>query len=89
MVTSRCGILCEQCAYQEETGCEGCTKMEQPLWAESCPVKSCCEAKNLEFCGICTDFPCELLNSFAYDKEHGDNGKRITQCRLWAQNRNT
>ncbi|MEW6710633.1 MAG: DUF3795 domain-containing protein, partial [Candidatus Riflebacteria bacterium] len=30
-------------------------------------------------------FPCQLLNKFAYDKEQGDNGKRIEQCRLWAQ----
>jgi hypothetical protein len=36
-------------------------------------------------CGIvCGDFPCDLLNQFAYDKEQGDDGKRIEQCRKWA-----
>jgi hypothetical protein len=33
---------------------------------------------------MCGDFPCDLLNQFAYDKEQGDNGKRIEQCRKWA-----
>ena len=32
----------------------------------------------------CGGFPCDLLNMFAYDKEQGDNGKRIEQCRKWA-----
>jgi hypothetical protein len=26
-----------------------------------------------------------LLNQFAYDKEQGDDGKRIEQCRKWAR----
>jgi hypothetical protein len=25
-----------------------------------------------------------LLHQFAYDKEQGDNGKRIEQCKAWA-----
>ena len=35
-------------------------------------------------CGEC-DFPCDLLNQFAYDKEQGDDGKRIEQCRKWTE----
>jgi general stress protein 26 len=27
--------------------------------------------------------PCDLLNEFAYDKDHGDNGKRIEVCKIW------
>ena len=45
--------------------------------------ESCCENKNLAHCGQCDIFPCELLMQFAYDKEQGDEGKRIEQCRCW------
>jgi hypothetical protein len=66
--------------------CGGCVKIDKPFWAgeNSCPVKSYCENKNYEHCGVCAAFPCDLLNRFAYDKEQGDDGKRIEQCRKWA-----
>ena len=57
--------------------------MEMPFWADSCPVKSCCEDKNHEHCGTCENFTCELLHQFAYDEKQGDNGKRIEQCKKW------
>jgi len=83
MVESRCGILCDQCTYKEEMGCDGCINIEKPFWGESCPLKTCCESRKLEHCGLCQEFPCDLLNKFAYDKEQGDNGLRIEQCRNW------
>lgn len=83
MVESRCGILCSECGYREQTGCKGCTFITHPFWGESCPLKACGEAKGHEHCGQCADFPCDLLHQFAYDKEQGDNGKRIEQCRRW------
>ena len=78
MVESRFGILCNECAYKEEMNCGGCLNIQKPFWGDSCPVKDCCEAKKLEHCGKCNEFPCDLLNEFAYDK-----GKRQTgsfQC---------
>lgn len=83
MIESRCGILCGECEYKESTGCGGCVAIDKPFWGESCPVKSCCEGRQNTNCGGCDSFPCELLNSFAYDKEQGDDGKRIEQCRQW------
>jgi len=64
-------------------GCQGCTLIEKPFWGDACPVKSCCEERGHEHCGQCLDFPCGLLNEFAYDEKQGDNGKRIETCRLW------
>lgn len=87
MIESRCGILCGECGYREQTGCAGCVPIDKPFWGECCPVKACCEAKKLEFCGECGEFPCALLTQFAYDKEQGDDGRRIEQCRLWAEKR--
>jgi len=63
--------------------CEGCIAIDKPFWGDFCPVKSCCEGRGLEHCGQCTEFPCSLLNEFAYDKKQGDGGKRIEICRLW------
>jgi hypothetical protein len=85
MIESRCGINCSKCEYKEATGCKGCVNIDKPFWGEKCPVKSCCESKELLHCGKCETFPCDLLNSFAYDKDQGDNGLRIEQCRKWAK----
>ncbi len=82
MVESRCGIYCSECEYKISMGCKGCVNIEKPFWGE-CLVKKCCENKELEHCGQCSKFPCELLISFSYDKEQGDNGLRIKHCRMW------
>jgi len=83
MIESRCGILCSRCKYKDEVGCAGCINIDKPFWGDSCPVKNCCERQGTLHCGLCSDFPCTLLNEFAYDKEQGDDGLRIEQCRLW------
>ena len=85
MIESRCGIVCSACEYRDKMKCKGCVKITKPFWGDQCPVKACCESKKLENCGLCSNFPCQLLNKFAYDKEQGDNGKRIEQCRAWAK----
>lgn len=85
MIESRCGIACSQCEYKEKMNCDGCVNITKPFWGESCPVKSCCESKKIASCGFCDNFPCELLNQFAYDKEQGDDGKRIKQCEIWCK----
>ena len=84
MVESRCGILCSACLYRTEKNCAGCLNIDKPFWGDSCPVKSCCEGKNLEHCGLCDEFPCNLLCEFAYDQKQGDDGLRIGQCQIWA-----
>lgn len=81
-IESRCGILCGECEYKETMGCKGCVNIENPFWGE-CPVKASCEGKSYEHCGQCGEFPCGLLNSFAYDEKQGDGGKRIKQCEKW------
>ena len=83
MIESRCGILCGQFQYREQMGCPGCVNIDKPFWADACPVKACTEGKTHAHCGQCQNFPCQLLNQFAYDETQGDGGKRIEQCRLW------
>lgn len=83
MIESRCGILCSECEYREQMNCGGCVNIDKPFWGEACPLKQCSEEKSCGHCGACPEFPCTVLNQFAYDKEQGDNGKRIEQCRIW------
>lgn len=64
-------------------GCAGCVNILKPFWGEQCEVKKCCEDKGHEYCGECDSFPCELLVSFAFDEQEGDNGKRIENCKMW------
>ena len=83
MIESRCGLLCSECSFRESMNCKGCIQMEKPFWADSCPLKSCCEAKGHRHCGECGDFVCAQLHTFAYDMEQSDNGARIEQCKSW------
>ncbi len=83
IIESRCGIRCSDCDYKEKMNCKGCVNIDKPIWGDECPVKKCCEDKKLENCGLCNDFPCELLNQFAYDEDQGDNGLRIEHCKKW------
>ena len=85
-VESRCGIECSQCDFQDTINCKGCLNIQKPFWGEVCPLKKCSEDKNLSCCGECKEFPCDLLKSFAYDKEQGDNGERIKNCARWCHN---
>jgi len=58
--------------------------MDKPFWGDACDVKSCCESKGHDHCGQCSQLPCDTLNQFAYAEQEGDNGKRIENCRSWA-----
>lgn len=84
MIESRCGLLCSSFNCKEAFGfdCQGCAKEKNIPWGQ-CDVKICCEAKGHEHCGLCGEFPCEVLTRFSYDETHGDNGERIEQCKVW------
>jgi hypothetical protein len=84
MIESRCGIKCSNCEYKEQMNCAGCVAISNPFWGD-CPVKGCCESKENGNCGECDQFPCGQLNQFAYDKEQGDDGARIMQCKIWCK----
>jgi len=82
MFESRCGVCCKVCERKEKVKCNGCIHMEKPFWGGTCGVKSCCEAKGLNHCGECEEFPCELLSNMG--KEQGyDPMLKIEQCRIW------
>ena len=80
---ARCGIVCEGCKFIRENNCGGCRETGgNPFWGE-CRLAKCSIEKELEHCGECSDFPCDMLREFAYDKEQGDDGKRIEMLEKW------
>ncbi|QNM06368.1 DUF3795 domain-containing protein [Qiania dongpingensis] len=84
MFESRCGICCDSCEGKTEVNCKGCLNMKTPFWGGDCEVKSCCEAKGLNHCGECKEFPCETISSMG--KEQGyDPEPRLLKCRQWAE----
>ena len=87
-VQSRCGLLCDGCAFKASHGCAGCVALSgKPFWGE-CPVAACCQAKGYAHCGECADIPCEQLRGFSCGEgEHCDKpaGARIAVCRAWAE----
>ena len=86
-VQSRCGLLCDGCAYKASHGCAGCIALNgRPFWGE-CPVAACCQDKGYAHCGECGELPCDKLRAFSCgDGEHCDkpSGARIAICRAWA-----
>ena len=85
-IESRCGLLCSECSFREGCGCGGCVETNGHPFHGECPIAICCQSKSHSHCGECPDIPCEQLYAYSYlDKEHGDNGKRIEQCKAWAK----
>jgi hypothetical protein len=62
-----CGIYCGGCSFLDGK-CKGCfsergrvfwTKLDE-TYSNACPIWECCvERKELEHCGLCSDFPCD------------------------------
>lgn len=89
MCCSKCGLDCGKCSLKEEYGCSGCLEMTDGYWGEKCEIKACCEEKGLEHCGLCGDFPCEMLLDYSYDPETGDDGERLLNCKKWADEKSS
>jgi len=79
----RCGVDCEACEYRKQTGCPGCQAAEGKLFWGECAVAKCCLGKGHDHCGQCQEFPCAMLNEYAFEPEHGDQGARIRSLEAW------
>ena len=76
-----CGLDCGKCPSRAEAGCPGCQGAAGKMYWGECQVATCCIEKGVAHCGECDEFPCDVLNEFAYSKDHGDNGRRIERLR--------
>lgn len=89
MYQSRCGLCCDKCENRVKCDCPTCFELEEGNWAGDCEIKNCCEEKQLEHCGLCPDFPCDLLRNTAFDPDEGDDGERLVTLKRWAEERDT
>lgn len=62
-----CGECCIGCAKKMNGACNGCIESDGyvPEWADSgrCKIHACARKHDVQFCGICDEFPCEQLPS--------------------------
>lgn len=62
-----CGECCVGCPKKLDGRCPGCIEADGrvPEWAESgrCKVHACTRDHHVQFCGLCTEFPCAELPS--------------------------
>lgn len=72
-----CGLDCKNCEYKEKCNCGGCVKTKGNPFHGKCRLAECVIKHNIEHCGYCESFPCDLLKEFSYDKKNGENGGRI------------
>lgn len=80
-IDAYCGLSCGGCEYRETANCGGCAATAGNPFHGQCELAACAIKRGVRFCGECPDIPCELLTRFSFDKEHGDNGERIENCK--------
>lgn len=60
-----CGECCVGCKKKESGLCKGCIESEGHCeeWVQSkgCPIYKCAKEHHVQFCGLCTEFPCDWL----------------------------
>lgn len=79
-----CGVYCGECNWSEKTNCLGCQINKGDMFWGECSVAKCCVDKGLEHCGLCSGFPCKVLQEAFDNPEHGDNGERLANLKSWA-----
>lgn len=61
-----CGGNCTDCKYFVDGECKGCLSTKGKcikMWGNRCEIFACCEKHNAKFCGLCPNFPCDLLEN--------------------------
>lgn len=85
-VTSRCGLMCNNCEWKKPYNCKGCIASNgQPFHGE-CPIAICAQDKGFTHCGECDSMPCDKLFEYSCgDGEHCDKpkGARLDVLRMW------
>lgn len=84
-----CGTYCETCEWKEKMNCKGCKAHAGEVFWGSCAIAACAIEKGFNHCGECTELPCEKLVGAFTDPEHGDNGERLTNLKIWASGKSS
>ena len=60
-----CGECCVGCKKRDKGICQGCMESDghcvEWRYSNGCPIHKCTREHNVQFCGLCKEFPCEWL----------------------------
>ena len=80
-----CGEYCGFCLYykkEKKPSCSGCGNHKgHPFWGE-CKLYACVTEHEVEHCGLCTDFPCDLFVGHFEGAPDNIEGQRDAILRL-------
>ena len=48
----------------ESLKCDGCRTERRNMYCSSCKLTLCASEKGLDFCGLCSEYPCDELKAF-------------------------
>ncbi len=65
--------------------CKGCKAHASEVFWGTCKIAECAIEKGIDHCGECYEVPCEKLKDAYNNAEHGDNGERLTNLKMWAE----
>ena len=54
----------------EDAYCDGCRAERRTPYCHACTFRTCAAERGLDFCGECSDFPCEQLGEFQRERPH-------------------
>jgi len=92
-----CGVDCTKCGHlhKECYGCEfheGRVYWTKYIQKDRCPIYFCCACQhNLDHCGKCSDFVCELFREMAFadpNISHSDAQKSLIERTMNLHTRN-
>ena len=76
-----CGGSCTGCEHYASKKCAGClvTKGECLKLGHPCRVYKCCDDRNIKFCGLCDEYPCEFMEKkiTAWDPNAIERGRLL------------
>ena len=69
-----CGENCSGCKKRADGICKGCIEADGyvPEWSGSgrCRIHACTREHNVQFCGLCPQFPCDKLTEIIHWNPH-------------------
>ena len=77
-----CGLYWEGNAWYETLGA-GCATQEALELGQVCVVYACAKRRGVEHCGVCPEFPCQLLVNLA--AQSGPKDARIESAEMRAR----
>ena len=83
-----CG-WCERTIPGTKDECPTCQVARGDMWWGECRVAKCCSERGLQHCGLCEDLPCDKLRWAFNHPDHGDNGERLANLKVWARGEGT